>query len=444
MLPTFRAPMSSKASSHAPVVVLGGGLTGLSTALGLQDVGIDYRLYEREAHAGGLATTVLEQGFRFDRTGHLLHIHDPDRAKRILSWLDEEPLLVRRRSAIFSNWVYTRYPFQANFQGLPPEVAYRCLLDFIAAQFATAPTAPDNFEQYCRAHFGDAVSDIFMLPYNSKLWGVAPRDISIDWCERFVPVPNLEDVIAGTVGHNPPELGYNAHAYYPRYGIGELSSGMARRLSNGTWARPPRTIDVRTRTIVFDSGNVTYDLLVSTIPLPTLLELISDLPGEVSDARGQLRCTRLYYLDMALERRPLRSEHWIYIPEARYPFYRVGSYSTFCQDMVPDGRGSLYVELVDRNPPCLNDLVPTVLDLLIEMGMIGAREDVRFVRLRNIDHAYVIYDQRRTHALQVIRRFLDQAGIRSTGRYGGWNYSSMDDAIRFGDQAARWAKENLR
>jgi len=436
--------MSPKASSHTPVVVLGGGLTGLSTALALQDAGIDYRLYEREDHAGGLATTVVEQDFRFDRTGHLLHVHDQDRAKRILSWLDEEPLLVRRRSAIFSNRVYTRYPFQANFHGLPPNVAYRCLLDFIAAQFAAPPKAPGDFEQYCRIHFGAAVSEIFMLPYNSKLWGVAPRDISIDWCERFVPLPNLADVIAGAVGHDPPELGYNVRAYYPRHGIGELSNGMARRLSNATWAHPPRTIDVRSREIAFDSGSVSYDLLVSTIPLTTLLELISDLPEEVSDARGQLRCSRLYYLDVALKRRPLRSEHWIYVPEARYPFYRVGSYSTFCEDMAPDGEGSLYVELVDRNPPNLNHLVPAVLDHLIEMGMIAGRDDMRFVRLRRIDHAYVIYDRKRTHALQVIRRFLEQGSIRSTGRYGGWNYSSMDDAIGFGDQAAHWAKENLR
>ena len=43
-----------------------------------------------------------------------------------------------------------------------------------------------------------------MIPYNTKLWGVHPREITSEWCSRFVPLPKLEDVVKGAVGDVPP------------------------------------------------------------------------------------------------------------------------------------------------------------------------------------------------------------------------------------------------
>ena len=57
-----------------------------------------------------------------------------------------------------------------------------------------------------------------MIPYNEKIWGVHPREITAAWCSRFVPLPNLEQVIAGAVGAGPPEMGYNQSFLYPKSG----------------------------------------------------------------------------------------------------------------------------------------------------------------------------------------------------------------------------------
>jgi hypothetical protein len=61
---------------------------------------------------------------------------------------------------------------------------------------------------------------------------------------------------------------------------------------------------------------------------------------------------------------------------------------------------------------------------------------VRFARLRKLDPAYVIYDAEREGALAAIEPFLREHGLVSTGRYGAWNYSSMEDALLFGRSAA--------
>ena len=73
------------------------------------------------------------------------------------------------------------------------------------------------------------------------------------------------------------------------------------------------------------------------------------------------------------------------------------------------------------------------------MGVIDSPRDIEFARARRIDFAYVIFDHEYFAALDVIRPFLEQARIVSSGRYGDWNYSAMEDAIVFGKTAAERA-----
>ena len=63
------------------VVILGAGLSGLSTALYR---GGDYLVIEREGRPGGLTRTEDIEGFLFNHTGHWLHLRD-DRIKALVA-----------------------------------------------------------------------------------------------------------------------------------------------------------------------------------------------------------------------------------------------------------------------------------------------------------------------------------------------------------------------
>ncbi|MEI9951066.1 MAG: NAD(P)-binding protein [Pseudomonadota bacterium] len=432
---------SSATSARTPVAILGAGLTGMSAALELGRRGVPYRIFEKLAQPGGHAVTTEDNGFRFDRTGHLLHLKSDALRAEVLDWIGPDHLQIQRRSVIWSNGVYTRYPFQANTFGLPPQVAYECLQGFLAAHFARDKAQPTNFEEFCLYHFGEGISRHFMIPYNSRLWGVHPREITSSWCQRFVPLPRLEDVVAGAVGLNDRELGYNSNFIYPRLGIGVLAESMARRLPTLELERSPLRIELATRRLQFENERVPFDVLLSSIPLPRLLELIDEVPEPVRQAADKLRCSHLHYLDVALSRQSGKDFHWAYVPEAKYPFYRVGCYSHFSAALAPAGQSSLYVELADRSPPDLERLLPEVARGLIEMGVIDSADEIQFARTRRIDYAYVIFDHDYFAALDVIRPFLEASRIISSGRYGDWNYSAMEDAILFGKAAAERAIE---
>ena len=63
---------------HVKYLILGGGITGLSTAYHLEKAHqTDYLVVEKNNFLGGLCASEHIQGFTFDFAGHLLHLHHP-------------------------------------------------------------------------------------------------------------------------------------------------------------------------------------------------------------------------------------------------------------------------------------------------------------------------------------------------------------------------------
>ena len=159
------------------------------------------------------------------------------------------------------------------------------------------------------------------------------------------------------------------------------------------------------------------------------------LPQDIETRATQLRCTTLRYLDLATRTRPRADWHWVYVPERRFPFYRVGCYSNAAASMAPPGGGSFYVELADRGP-VTEDTVRASTQGLAEMGAIGSPAEVLFADPREIDYAYVIFDDNYYPATGAIFSFLEAHAIFPRGRYGAWAYNAMEDALIAGREVA--------
>jgi protoporphyrinogen oxidase len=74
---------------------------------------------------------------------------------------------------------------------------------------------------------------------------------------------------------------------------------------------------------------------------------------------------------------------------------------------------------------------------LVRSQMIHSGEEVLFARAREIPHAYVLYDDGYGPAKTEVVRFLEHTRILTAGRYGQWEYSSMEDAILGGRASAQ-------
>lgn len=423
-----------------PIVILGGGLAGISAARTLRS---GYELYEAADRLGGLARTETIRGHRFDQTGHWLHLRDRSVRQAVRRAMGDALAPHDRTARIFSHGALTRYPFQANLHGLPPGVAYECLKGFLDRRDRTErPRDRRTFEGFIQAHFGEGIARHFMVPYNQKLWGVHPREMTDAWCQRYVPTPDRDAVLRGAVGYAPPEMGYNVGFLYPRAGgIEPLALALSRGLSAPRVHRGASVeqIDLRRRQVQVGGEWRPYRALVSSIPLPRLCEQLVAPPKRVLEAAERLRWTSLQYLNVGLRRPPPTDYHWVYLPEPELPAYRVGVFTRAAPAMAPRGRASLYVELAARSHLRETEAARRVAPMLVACGAMAARRDLAFAALRRIEFAYVIFDAHHARATATLHRYFRERGVFLCGRYGLWTYGSMEDAIVQGRQAAREA-----
>jgi len=437
---------------HVDTLILGGGLLGLSGAWHLdraaRDRGeahlADWLLVEKDARLGGLTRTEVRDGYHFDHTGHWLHLRHPEMKAFVAERMGDGMLRVARRSRIWSHGVFTQFPFQQNLHGLPLDVVASCVQDAIDAAIATARggvAPPANFRQFCLQRFGRGITERFMVPYNTKLWGCPPEEITADWCARFLPKPDLGQIVAGALGIVDDEAGYNATFLYPRQGgIETFARSIARdlpadRVRLSTW---PVAIDLAAKTARLSDGcEVTFRRILSSVPLPDLFTVLDGVPDAIRAAVGQLRCTRLRYLNLGIARPAVLGDiQWLYVPEPRYSFYRIGSFSNAVASLAPPGKSSLYVEVGADTAASDGDVKAEVRAFLRGHGWLGADAEVEVEDVRHLRYGYVVFDGAYFGAREAILGWLDANGLASRGRYGGWVYASMEDAMWEGRQFA--------
>ncbi|MBC8072276.1 MAG: FAD-dependent oxidoreductase, partial [Deltaproteobacteria bacterium] len=212
------------------VVILGAGLTGLSTALHLPGAAL---VAERDERVGGKARSHRRDGFTFDVTGHWLHLARASSRAFVEGLFAPGDLVeIERRTGVYSHGVMLAYPFQANLFGLPLPIVHECLVGLFEAHRRTDPeSASSSLQEFAERRFGAGIARHFFVPYNTKLWGVAPDRMSSSWVTRYIPVPEPSQIIAGAIGLTQEGLGYNARFLYPRVGgIDALPEAMRVRL----------------------------------------------------------------------------------------------------------------------------------------------------------------------------------------------------------------------
>lgn len=445
------------------IIILGGGLAGLSTAWHLKKAGYNnYHLFEKESRVGGLTRSEIVNGFTFDYTGHLLHFKDKNIKETVLGLLGENIGFIERNSWIYSKNVYTRYPFQTNTYGLPKEIIKECIIGFIESKYGrdgknggNSNTVESNsqqektFEDWIYENFGNGIAKHFMLPYNQKLWTVHPSEMTTEWMGRFVPRTSLEQILDGALSDQSNKVGYNANFYYPlNGGIEALPKAFASSLSNVHIDSEIQKIDLKEKKVTIKNGDeIGYDKLVSSLPLNILANSINVLPSNIKNSISNLKYNSVFNINLGVDRN-VSDKHWVYFPELEYSFYRIGFSSNFSPYMAPKGTSSLYIEIAytDNRPIDKKRAVEKVKEDLIKAQILADSDRILVEKCFDIKCAYVIYDKNRTKSVNQIKDYLRENDIYTIGRYGSWEYSGMEDAIIQGKEIAneivRADKEN--
>jgi len=420
-------------------IILGAGLAGLSTAYHLKK---DYQIFEKNNRAGGLCRSEKVKGFTFDYTGHLLHLKNSYTQKLVKKLLQKNLNLCKRNAWIYSKGVFTKYPFQANTYGLPKKVIKECLLGLIEAKYETKREKAKTFEDFIYKTFGKGIARHFMIPYNQKVWQRHPREMATEWLGRFIPQPELEEFINGALNIQSKDFGYNITFWYPKKGgIQSLVDAFSGKVKPVNLESEAREVFLKEKKVIFKDGSEKkFDFLVSTIPLPVLISLIKDIPQRFKALARKLHWVSVLNVNLGVNRK-LTDKHWIYFPEPDFIFYRVGFSSNFCPSLAPTTSTAIYTEIsyTKAKPLPLGRKVieERVVGDLVKAGLMKKQDKIAIIKALDIPFAYVVYDKNWKVCTSAIHRYLRKQKIYSIGRYGRWNYSTMEDAILDGKETAK-------
>ncbi|HST45190.1 MAG TPA: FAD-dependent oxidoreductase, partial [Luteimonas sp.] len=491
-----RAPVADVA---VECLVIGAGPTGLSAAY---HIGEDSLLVDANEQVGGWCRSIEDGGYTFDYAGHIMFSNDPFVLSLYETLLGDNLHWQDREAWVYSKGVHTRYPFQGALYGLPTDVLKECIVGAIEARFgaidstpATAKRepavlprqaadnavrrdtltdccadgvvpdaphegdvkdqadsavtgfsdkrAPRNFEEFIYQVWGAGVAKHFAVPYNRKLWTVPLQEMETSWLGGRVPLPNLEEMIDGALRPVGKPVGPNARFGYPlRGGFQALMDGFLPHL-RGELRLSTRMVGVNLQSRVAqlsDGTTVSYQTLLSTMPLPDLIRLLGDqAPEHVQRAAKALRHVSVRCVNLGVARPALTEKHWIYYPEETV-FHRIFVQGNASPHNNPQQGFGLTCEITyspTKPLPCDGQaLIDRCIAECRQVGMLTDDDVVEVANIVDMPYAYVIYDHARADNVARIRAWLASRGVVLAGRYSEWEYYNSDHAFIAGKRAA--------
>ena len=414
------------------VLILGAGIAGIGAGLSLAEARDDFVLLEREDGPGGLARTDEHAGFAFDRAGHFLHFKGELLRERLEG--TTVPLdCVERQSAVLVGGTLVPYPIQYNLWALAPHVAQAALAEVTDAAEQADP--PETLADLLLSSWGATLYETFFRPYNEKLWGRPLTDLPADCVGAYLPATDPELAAAGAVG--PTAYGgYNGTFFYPSSGrIGDAVEALAAPLaSRARYGCAVSAIDLGEGLIRTESGETfAYDTLISTLPLNDLLALAGEWPAPDLFEAAEILNVRVGF------RGAVRIPHqWLYVADAEIPFHRIGFPGNVNSRTCPPGCASISVEYTypRGGPPLPGEAIAgSALDYLESLGLVDL-EEVLTVTERLLTPAYVVNRSPGRPELEAVRELLAGKDVVLAGRFGAWDYLSMEESFESGWRVA--------
>lgn len=402
-----------------------------------------FRVLERLDRPGGICASYERDGYHFELGGgHWIFGGDPI-VTRLLAGASELRSYRRRSAVLFLGGrectrdlrdLLVPYPIQDNLFALPKEIREAALAEILNGSAGDDPAG--TMAAWLEQQFGRTLCDIFFDPFHERYTAGLFREIAPQ--DAYKSPIDKARVRRGAEQENS-DAGYNATFIYPARGLDTASQWLAERCDI-QYGMALARIDPKSRSIELSDGRAHhYETLVATTPLNRTVEM-AGLTEKVGPSEPYTSVMVLN-LGATLPNTPLAKNgyHWLYIPDSRTGFHRVGYYSNVDPLFLPnghrsrDGRGSLYVETAFRggerpSADATRALVAAIIEELQQSGLID--------KVEAVDPTWVdvAYTWRRPGSDWVTRATsaCQECGIEPAGRYGRWSFQGIAASLKEG------------
>ncbi len=415
-------------------IILGAGIGGLSLASLLDEPSL---ILEKEETAGGLCRSFDFQGIHYDIGPHIIF----SKHKEVLD-LHNSMVDVRfheRLNRILVSNKYVKYPFENHLGQLPDLNREACLSEFLSNPYKSVEAS--NMQQFFLSKFGEGMTDLYFAPYNKKIWKFDTSALDLQMVER-IPDPPVEDIINGAKGEFKEGYTHQLQFSYPSEGGFQtiVDEYLKRAISLGTQVKLNECVvkiaqdndvwHVQTNTQIFTTRRV-----ISTIPLPNLIQLLPDVPQSVIDTSEELKFNSIHIVMLQFKKDRLIDQFALYIPDSEVIFHRLtrlnflgeaygGNSDVFNVMLEVTFRPGSYLSTLSSE-----DILERCLQGLEKLE-IANREELLASEVRTFDHAYVIYDLNHRKNVDTLLRYVSSRGIICHGRFGKFEYQNSDQVVK--------------
>ena len=373
-----RSPILNKTRHH---YIIGAGVSGLVLAHNLLLKGERVTILEASDCVGGLARTEIIDGLPIDAGPHLFHTDKPDILDYWRSILGDS--LVERHfySANYIDGKYYDYPL--NKESIHKQFSSRDVERIkleLSACAADDLSLAGNYQQYVLGLAGKFLEKKFFRGYPEKVWGIPTSQLSARFAPKRVEIRDER---------RPFHSGNGKWAGTIEGGCGTFANNLAKEVMklNGLILFGARVVKLdnsngRVNAIILSDGEILdtrNSRVISTIPLDKIAYLFG-IPTDL----GFRSCYSVNILAEGDDLFPSEYD-WLYFPDKRYPYHRVGVQTRFSTKGFSDKQHLLCCEIAYSEKPSDQQITEWVEQSIENLERDGFLRKEKIVSTYNMD-----------------------------------------------------------
>ena len=417
-----------------PVVIVGGGMAGLTAASALRRRGIPVRLFEAGRQIAGLAASFVdEEGFSFDFGAHFITNRLAAAIGVGASCRDVE---YYGESVVLKGRTYS-YPFglAASPRFLASAIGRR------ARGLGSRP--PETAAEWLYASYGDALAEQVAIPIMEAWSGASADRLAATVGEKFghgightmllkLATRVLKKAVASGYCNEQRESVHVWHVY-PEGGVSLLCRKMAEGLEDVIQLESPvqkiLVDDGRVVAVRVKGQDIEASAVMSTAPVHILSKLVEGTTALQHLARFRYR--PMTFVNLRLRGRNLMPDVVTWVPEREFPFFRITEAPGSMPWLAPPGKTMLTVDIgCETTEPVWTMAEEELGELCLEHlrhFLPDVRERYLGCRVLRTPIAYPVYLKEYEEDRLALKRSTGVEGLYSIGRNGEFSHMLLED-----------------